>query len=137
MEDFENIIYIIFTLIFLIASAFGKKKPKRGKTTNSVKPLSHIEDDEIETTEYEENYPDEIKQYLESYGAESSLKKELLQEYHEKHVDIEENVTRQIVQTKRDRHFITKEKRKPLIKKFNIKSAIIYKTILERKYFEV
>lgn len=138
MEDYiETFLYILFTIIFIIVGTLGKKKRKPQQTTNKF--VSNKVTDEY--TEQRRKQPLNIFDYIENQFQEQENEFEFDDQeppareepkIEEEQVEMVENVERQI----KDIPVFTNKKEEKVEKiDFELKKAIIYSEILNRKYY--
>jgi hypothetical protein len=121
--DFDNLIYIVLGIIVLIANYFLKNN----KQTRTIIQKTSVDDFEV----IKKNEDQPVK------GNHKSEKKAVIKKGF---MDEDYSTSSPMIKNSFDSILLNsslKKKNKPSVlkKEFDIKTAIIYKTILERKYF--
>jgi hypothetical protein len=153
--NFDTLIYIIITIVAFVISALGKKKKKLGNqpvnSENYSKPekkpfLSNLEQllkeemgmpDQNYQREYED---DSIK---ESYRDEYEMDEKIIEKPKKETIETEEKVpfsieyedTSEIFSNSIQNKDITKQEEELVIEDFNLRDAVIYSEIINRKEY--
>ncbi len=121
--ELENIIYIVITIVIFIISFLGNKK--------KAQPV--IEDDNSEQTEYSLNDFEKILERTEITEQKTDVTEEISFTNEEKIDNIPENYhfTEDEAKNKKEKKNVSDENEDG----FDLKSAIVYSSILERKKY--